>query len=200
MKQSLVGILLIIASGVLVLVAVSCSPSSSPVQSQMPAESQTQTGEKSLDQSTTGGNQTYTQNPSDHNAASTADSGKQQTPADVDKINRVDIIYFHPNQRCVTCLCFEQNINTVIEKYFQDAIASGKLTYRVLNIQKQENADIVRKYRAVGSQLFVNTIIGGVDNIKDIQGIWNWKCETNPRGFQLKVKDIIDQSLLKIQR
>jgi len=198
LKPTLIGILLIIVSCIFVPVAVSCSPASSGVQPQVPAAGQPQAGEKNSDQPPAG-NQAAGQSSSDQDAAAAADSVKRQPPANSDKINRVDVIYFHPNQRCVTCLCFEQNINTVIEKYYQDAMANGKLTYRVLNIQKQENADIVRKYRAVGSQLFVNTIIGGVDNIKDIQGIWNWKCETNPRGFQLKVKDAIDQSLLKIQ-
>jgi hypothetical protein len=112
--------------------------------------------------------------------------------------NRVDVIYFHVNQRCVTCLCFEQHINTVIETYFQDAINSGKLTYRVLNLQKAENAAIARKYGAVGSQMFMNVVIKGVDNIEDIQSIWNWKCPGDPRGFELRVKNIIEQSLQEL--
>lgn len=112
--------------------------------------------------------------------------------------NRVDIIYFHVNQRCVTCLCFEQHINTVIETYFRDEITSGKLTYRVLNLQKAENAAITRKYGAVGSQMFINVVIKGVDNIEDIQSIWNWKCPGDPRGFERRVKNIIEQSFQEL--
>jgi len=113
-------------------------------------------------------------------------------------VNRVDVIYFHVNQRCVTCLCFEQHVTKVIDTYFQDAINSGKLTYQVLNVQKPENEAISKKYQAVGSQLFVNVIIKGVNNIQDIQSIWNWKCANDPHGFELKVKNVIQGGLNQI--
>ena len=109
--------------------------------------------------------------------------------------NRVDVIYFHVNQRCPTCLCFEQQVNHVIEAYFGDALSSGKLTYRVLNAQQQQNASIAKKYGAVGSQLFINTIVNGKDNIEDIQDIWNWNCRYNAPSFDLKVRSVIDYSL-----
>jgi hypothetical protein len=109
--------------------------------------------------------------------------------------NRVDVIYFHVNQRCVTCLCFEQQVNHVIEAYFGDAITSGKLTYRVLNIQKTENAAIARKYGAVGSQLFINTVVNSEDKIEDIQDIWNWNCRNNAPGFDGKVRSVIEESV-----
>jgi hypothetical protein len=108
---------------------------------------------------------------------------------------RVDVIYFHVNQRCVTCLCFEEHVNNVIEKYFADDITSGKLTYKVLNAQLPQNIAIAKKYGAVGSQLFVNAVVNGFDNIEDIGDIWNWNCRNNPAGFELKVKNIIEQSL-----
>jgi hypothetical protein len=113
--------------------------------------------------------------------------------------NRVDVIYFHVNQRCVTCLCFEQQVNHVVEAYFGDAITSGKLTYQVLNLQKAENTAIARKYGAVGSQLFINTVVNSKDHIEDIQDIWNWSCRNNKPGFDLKVRSVIEYSLKEIQ-
>ncbi|MCX6005748.1 MAG: nitrophenyl compound nitroreductase subunit ArsF family protein, partial [Chloroflexi bacterium] len=86
--------------------------------------------------------------------------------------SRIEVIYFHMTQRCVTCLCFEERTNYVIEKYFSDVISSGKLTYRVLNAQETQNAALAKKYKAVGSQLFINSVINGFDNIDDIQDIW----------------------------
>jgi hypothetical protein len=126
-----------------------------------------------------------------------AAANNQKAP--VAAANRVDVIYFHVTQRCVTCLCFEEHINTVIDKYFQDAIASGKLTYKVLNTQKPENKDIAVKYGAVASQLCINVIINGKDNITDIQDIWDWKCRDNPADFEQKVKAVIDQALVKVK-
>ena len=109
--------------------------------------------------------------------------------------NRVDVIYFHVNQRCPTCLCFEQRVNHIIESDFGDEMSSGKLTYKVLNAQQVQNAEIARKYGAVGSQLFINTVVNGEDHIKDIQDIWNWNCRYNAPNFDRNVRSVIDDSL-----
>lgn len=114
------------------------------------------------------------------------------------EINRVDVVYFHATQRCVTCLCFEEHINTVMERYFQDALQSGRLTYRVLDVQKPENKELARKYGAVGSQLFINVIKDGVDNITDIQEIWDWGCRSKPLEFERKIRQAIEKGLSEV--
>jgi hemolysin activation/secretion protein len=106
--------------------------------------------------------------------------------------NRIDIVYFHTKIRCVTCLCFEKQVTNLINKYFQDAVNSGKLTYRVLNVQDQQNAALARKYGAVGSQLFINNVINDFDNIEDIQDIWSWDCVDHPSDFDIRVKSLIE--------
>lgn len=111
---------------------------------------------------------------------------------------RVEVVYFHAAQRCVTCLCFEEHINAVIDKYFQDAISKGKLVYRVLNVQAAANRTIAQKYKAVGSQLFINTVMNGVDNIVDVQEIWDWECRTKPTSFEEKVKSTIENYLKQV--
>jgi len=102
------------------------------------------------------------------------------------------------NQRCPTCLCFEERINAVIARYFSDAIASGKLTYKVLNAQDPLNGAFVKKFKPVGSQLFIDTIVNGFDNIEDIQAIWDWDCRTDQPGFDQKVKETIEARLKSI--
>ncbi|MGA9047825.1 MAG: nitrophenyl compound nitroreductase subunit ArsF family protein [Dehalococcoidia bacterium] len=138
-------------------------------------------------------NSTVSTQPPDIQPTVPADNSSTQKPALLQ--NRVDVIYFHMNQRCVTCLCFEQHVNHVIETYFTDAIDSGRLTYQVLNAQLPENAAIARKYKVVGSQLFTNSVVNGFDNIEDIQDIWNWDCRNNPGDFELKVRDAIELRL-----
>ena len=108
---------------------------------------------------------------------------------------KTEVYYFITNQRCVTCLCFESRIRFVIENYYKDEISSGKMTFGIRNIQDSRNAAIAKKYKAVGSQFFVNTITNGVDHIKDIQEIWDWDCNKDPNGFMQKVRDVLDKSL-----
>lgn len=188
-KLSAVSLLLV---GIVLLAGCSVSPSSpTPPPVETPAQTADQPATPSSSQLPYG-QSTVSEQGASENITSTAGQPQSSPPS------RVDVIYFHVNQRCVTCLCFEQHINYVIDTYFQDAIDSGKLTYRVLNIQKEENADIARKYRAVGSQLFINVIVDGIDNIEDIQSIWSWKCPSDPKQFERKVRIIIEQSLEEV--
>jgi hypothetical protein len=108
---------------------------------------------------------------------------------------KVDLLYFHRPQRCTKCLCFERRVSDVVSEYFQDQIDSGQLTFQILNIGDKENYALVQKYRAVGSQLFINTIINGEEHIKDVQEIWSWKCTSNTDRFDREVKNIIELSL-----
>ena len=186
-------ILSLLLAGIMLLAGCSGSPSNPtppPVQTPVQAANQpvTQTPSQTAP----------TQNPTA--TVGTADNispvaGQPQSPLP----NRVDVIYFHVNQRCPTCLCFEQQVNHVVEAYFGDAITSGSLTYKVLNAQEKQNADLAKKYGAVGSQLFINTVVNGKDHIEDIQDIWNWNCRNNKPGFDLKVRSVIEYSLKEIQ-
>ena len=134
-----------------------------------------------------------TTTPSDNSSIS------QTQDESLDLLDRVDVAYFHRPQRCVTCLCFEERIRYVVSTYFQNELDSGKMTFGVYDIGDSKNADIVNKYGAVGSQLFINTVKDGADNIRDIQDIWSWHCTSNKQSFDQKVKDVIDQSLEDIE-
>jgi len=139
------------------------------------------------------------QSQSVKNPTSAAGTADNLTPVDVQPQsplpNRIDVIYFHVNQRCPTCLCFEERVNHVMEANFGDDIISGRLTYKVLNAQQEQNAEIARQYGAVASQLFINTVVNGKDNIKDIQEIWNWNCRGDAPIFDRKVRSVIQDSL-----
>jgi len=108
---------------------------------------------------------------------------------------RVEVLYFHNNQRCVTCLCFEERVTHVVREHFKDELSAGILTYRVLNRQDKNNADLVKKYQPVGSQLFINTVVNGTDHIVDVQDIWAWNCRGKPDQFDDNIQKLIAKSL-----
>lgn len=110
----------------------------------------------------------------------------------------LEVVYFHNPQRCVTCLCFEERITHVVNTYFSNEINSGKLKYLIINVGNKDNAQIIDKYGAYGSQLFINKVIGNKDNMTDIVEIWDWKCRSDKPGFDAKIKNLIEQSLAEI--
>jgi len=105
------------------------------------------------------------------------------------------VFYLHLTQRCVSCLCFESRIKYVINTYYQEAVKNGDMSFTIINAQDKKNTDAVKKFGAVGTQLFVNTIVNGADHIRNVQEIWDWNCNNDPEGFMNKVRDVIDVSL-----
>ena len=125
-----------------------------------------------------------------------ASGGEPSTPSTTTAPTvEVDLLYFHRPQRCTKCLCFERRVSDVVSEYFQAQIDSGQLTFQILNLGDKKNGALVQKYGAVGSQLFINTIINDKEHIKDIQEIWAWDCTSKTGRFNREVKNAIEMSL-----
>ncbi len=107
--------------------------------------------------------------------------------------DRVDVVYFYRTPRCPRCIQAEESINYTVETYFVDELASGKVTFQVLNLQDEENAAIVNKYRAYTSSLFINTIRDGTDHIEEVPYIW--LLLGNDEAFTEAVRSKIEKSL-----
>ncbi len=86
--------------------------------------------------------------------------------------DRVDVVYFHRTQRCYSCSYVETGARHTVEDYFEDELASGTVTFQTVNIQDQANGDIVRKYGAYTSSLFVNTVKDGADHIEEATEVY----------------------------
>ena len=115
-------------------------------------------------------------------------SYQSSSPAD-----RVDVVYFHRTQQCYSCRYAEEGTRHTVETYFADELASGKLTFQSLDVQDSENAAIVQKYGAYGSQLFINTVKDGTDHIGQVTDIW--LVIGKDEAFVEVVKDRIEKSL-----
>jgi hypothetical protein len=109
--------------------------------------------------------------------------------------DKVEIVYFHRPQRCTKCLCFEERVKYVVENYFHEETESGKISFKIINLADEQEAATIQKYNAIASQLFINTIIDGSDNIRDVQEIWAWGCTSDPEGFDEAVRFLINKSL-----
>jgi hypothetical protein len=115
-------------------------------------------------------------------------SNNSSGPAD-----RVEVVYFHRTQQCYTCRYAEEGTRYTLETYFEDELASGKVTFQSINIDEEKNADIVEKYGAYGSQLFINTIKDDTDHIEHVTDIW--LVIGDDAAFVEVVKSKIEKSL-----
>jgi hypothetical protein len=109
--------------------------------------------------------------------------------------NVVKIVYFHPHIRCGPCIYVEVRTRENIETYFQSEVDNGRLTFDVYDLGDKKNAAIANKYKAVGSQLFINTIKDGVDHIKHIQDVWMPKYLNDQEAFDELIQQTVRQAL-----
>ena len=115
-------------------------------------------------------------------------SDNSSGPAD-----RVDVVYFHRTQRCYSCKYVEARTLYTLETYFEDELASGRVTFQVINVQDKENADIVEKYDASYLSLYINTVRGGTDHIEEATNVYS--LIGKDEAFSKALKSKIEKSL-----
>ncbi len=89
--------------------------------------------------------------------------------APVRNADRIDVVYFHRTERCDSCIWAGQTSGNTVAKYFAGELASGRVTFREVDVQKPENMAVTAKYGASGSSLFLDYVSGGKDNIVEAQ-------------------------------
>lgn len=113
-------------------------------------------------------------------------------------VNRVDLVYFHPKRRCALCLNIEVRTKAFLEQYFKDQMAAGKITFTSYELEDKNNAAIIKKYGAISSQLFINTIVNGKENIQHVEKIWSPQIYNDAQAFDQFMSDLIRNCLSQI--
>jgi hypothetical protein len=107
----------------------------------------------------------------------------------------VKVVYFHTHVRCGACIYVETRTKYNVETYFKNELGNGKLTFEVYDLGDKKNAAIANKYKAVGSQLFINVVKDGVDHIKHIENVWMPKYLNDQEAFDELIQKTVRQAL-----
>lgn len=70
--------------------------------------------------------------------------------------DRVEVLYFHGKQRCVTCNAIERLTKEALDEHFSTELADGKIVFRVIDISEKENEALADKYEVSWASLFIN--------------------------------------------
>lgn len=104
-----------------------------------------------------------------------AEAAETTIPAPTDTVatTRVVVYYFHRTIRCETCLKFEALTETALRDGFAGELASGRITWRVLDFEAPENESRASKYDVFESSVVVSRLIGETEIAwKKLQDIW----------------------------
>jgi len=107
-------------------------------------------------------------------------ASKQGTPARADiatpaQGNRVIAYYFHGTFRCPTCYNMEKYSKEAIETNFKDALSSGKLEFKAVNVEEKGNEHYANDYKLYTKSLILSLVKDGKEiKSKNLEKIWEY--------------------------
>jgi len=123
--------------------------------------------------------------------ANAQDTGNKPT-------SRVIAYYFHGNLRCHTCYTMEQYSKGTIQGNFKDALSSGKLEFKTVNVEERENEHFAQDYQLYTKSLILSLVKDGKEiKSKNLTKIWEYA--TNKQRFFDYVSEEVNNFLKEAQ-
>jgi len=96
--------------------------------------------------------------------------------------SKVVAYYFHGDFRCPTCYRLEQYSKEAIDTHFKDAVSSGKLEFKAVNVGEKTNRHFVNDYQLYTKSLVLSLVKDGKE-IKSKNLIKIWEYAGNKQRF-----------------
>ncbi|MGN1263237.1 MAG: nitrophenyl compound nitroreductase subunit ArsF family protein, partial [Prevotella sp.] len=64
---------------------------------------------------------------------------------------KVEVVYFHGKQRCVTCMAIEKSTREMLEQDFARQMKDGTVSFKIIDISTIEGAQTAKKYHVTWS-------------------------------------------------
>jgi hypothetical protein len=88
---------------------------------------------------------------------------------------QVVVFYFHGIFRCPTCHKLEQYSKEAIEINFKEALASGKLEFKIINTEDKGNEHYADEYQLYTKSLILSLVKDGKEiKWKNMDKIWEY--------------------------
>jgi len=102
--------------------------------------------------------------------------------------SHVDVYYFLTNYRCASCHKIENFTKEAVNENFTNALNSGKLNYKSINIDKKENKHFIDKYQLFTKSVVLSLKKGGKERKnKNLSKVWEYLGnETKFKNYIIK--------------
>lgn len=112
--------------------------------------------------------------------------------------SRVEVLDFHTDHRCATCLEIEKQTRKVLNDYYAKEVKEGKITFRLINADDKANAEIVKKFFAYGTTLIVYSVKNGKESHEDLTNFAFMNFNKADK-FTARLREEIDAALKNAQ-
>ncbi|MBT8508632.1 hypothetical protein AZH53_09470 [Methanomicrobiaceae archaeon CYW5] len=122
-----------------------------------------------------------------------APSGEDVTTA-TSNVTTVEVIHFTTPNQCYSCVVLGDYAEETVRTHFADEIASGKMSFEHVSIADPAQQDIVERYGATGSSLWIGVYDdeGRFFPEEDLR-VW-YKLNDKP-GFSAYLKTLLEMRL-----
>jgi hypothetical protein len=121
-------------------------------------------------------------------------NAQNKTTENQNKKNMIEVFDFHTTNRCTTCKAIEANTKYTLDTYFASELKSGKIKFKVINLDEKENEHLGEKFKVYGTSLLLNVITNGKEKQIDLTEFAFMKG-TNQKAFSNELKEILKKQL-----
>ncbi|MCF7861875.1 nitrophenyl compound nitroreductase subunit ArsF family protein [Candidatus Woesearchaeota archaeon] len=108
-------------------------------------------------------------------------------------VDKIEVYHFHGASQCFSCETIKSFAEETVNLYYKDLLDSGKMEFRSIDVSLPENKEIVNKYGATGSSLWIGTYINGKFLKEQDTNVW-YKVN-DEEGYKSYLKGILDKRL-----
>jgi hypothetical protein len=131
---------------------------------------------------------------SDTSLATCTDSlGCNLTGSITTPVDKLEIYHFHGTSQCYSCKTVGAYAEETVNTYFKEELDSGKIAFGHINIDLIENRELVVKYGATGSSLWLGTYRGAEFEAEEDINVW-YKIQ-DKEAYMAYLKGVIEQKL-----
>jgi hypothetical protein len=112
-----------------------------------------------------------------------------------EKPAKLKIIYFHLERRCPTCISIEENTKKTLDTYFAKQMEDGTIVFQVYDAEDSKNQQLVEKYEADGSSLFLTQINDGKETTTNFTNFAFSYSRNEAEKFIAGLKEEIEKNL-----
>lgn len=108
-------------------------------------------------------------------------------------IDKLEVYHFHGNNQCYSCVTLGDYAEETVKTYFQEELESGKIVFDHINGEEPENEELVQKYGATGSSLWLGVYDNGTFSAEQNTKVW-YKTQDKQEYMQY-LKGVIEKKL-----
>lgn len=109
---------------------------------------------------------------------------------------KVKVIYFHGNNRCMTCLNMEKYTRELLEEEYSKELNSKQLVFEIVNFDDDALKEITEKYKVESSTLLLVKIKNGKEKVTDLTDIGFSYAKNEPEKFKLEIRKKLNEKLM----